>query len=108
MGSVKCSTIFLMGKQIGFLCFVLFLLTLAKSLHFLFPVVNCACPPLKSTDQRGMNVCVKGGRVEMGFNSAGSAGFNLDRGEYLLTDTSFPEITTLITVLISSLCAPKL
>lgn len=47
--------------------FVLFcLLTLAKSLHFQFPTVNCACPLLKSTEQRCINVCVEGGSVEDG------------------------------------------
>lgn len=71
------------GRANWFLLFCFVLLALAKSLHFLFPAVNRACPPLKSADQRGMTVCVEGARVEMELNSAGSVGFNLDRGEYL-------------------------
>lgn len=58
-----------MGKQIDFFCFGLVwsgLLTLAKSLHFQFPTVNCACRLLKSTEQRCINVCVEGGSVEDG------------------------------------------
>lgn len=71
MVSVKCNTVFLMGRQIGFFfcCFVLFcfvLLTLARSLHFQFPTANCACPVLKSTEERYINVCAKGGNVEDG------------------------------------------
>jgi len=53
-----------MGKQIGLVWFGL--LTLAKSLHFQFPTVNCACLLSKSTEQRCINVCVKGGSVEDG------------------------------------------
>lgn len=67
MVSVRCNTVFLMGKQIGFFFFVCFvLLTLARSLHFQFPIANCACPVLKSTEERYINVCAKGGSVEDG------------------------------------------
>lgn len=54
------------GQANWFLLFYFVSLTLAKSLHFQFPTVNCACPLLKSTEQRCINVCVEGGSVEDG------------------------------------------
>ena len=67
MVSVKCNTVFLMGKQIGLFCLVLFCFSdISQELTFQFPIVNCGCPLLKSTGQRCINVCVEGGSVEDG------------------------------------------
>lgn len=61
------------SKLVSFVLFCFVSLALARSLHFQFRTANCACPLLKSTEQRCINAYVRVALWKMEFNSAGSA-----------------------------------